>query len=96
MMAMIRGLDPGQSYSRSTRVPVATLADADDMVAKALKKLRNLIGQATGRVRTQKPENTYVVEAVTGITHGNDAILCTVAVTCVGDLADDDEDEVDI
>lgn len=91
IMGQIRALDPGMSFSRSTRISLEQCPAAD--VGKALAKLRNLLNQAVARIRKEDAGSYFRVESVSGITSDNKALIATVAVTRIGD---DDAEEIDI
>lgn len=91
LMGQIRGLDPGQSFSRTKRID---LTDKNRLtVTEALQKLRNLVNQAVGRLRKEEPGSNFRVESTSGLTSDNKAILATVAVTRF-DGPDDEETDI--
>ncbi len=89
MAGQIRALAPGQSFSRTTRI------DLDDKkrltTADALAKLRNLVNQAVGRVRTATGSN-FRVESTVGVTDDKRALLATVAATRMDGEGDEETD----
>lgn len=99
IMAQIRSLTPGQSFSRSKRL---ALEDRNrDTTAEALIKLRNLVNQSVGRARKDEGGSNFRVESVVGVTDDKKALICTVAVTRMGtaaeaDPVEEDDEEVDI
>lgn len=101
LIGQVRALSPGQSFSRSSRID---LASKDRLTtAEALQRLRNLVNQAVGRIRKEEPGSNFRVESVVGVTDDKKAVIATVAVTNMADgktgatLADEDDDEeVDI
>lgn len=88
----IRGLDPGQSFSRSRRIDLTD--KARPTVAEALSKLRNLVNQAVGRIRKEDAGSNFRVESVVGVTDDKKAMIATVCVTRFE--GPDDTEEVDI
>ena len=99
IMAQIRKLTPGQSFSRSKRL---ALEDPNrDTTADALMKLRNLVNQSVGRARKEEGGSNFRVESVVGVTDDKKAMLCTVAVTRMNSAAEadpveNDDEETDI
>jgi hypothetical protein len=90
LIGQIRGLDPGQSFSRSKRID---LADKSRLTtAEALQKLRNLVNQAVGRLRKEEPGSNFRVESVVGITDDKRALITTVAVTRFEGEDDEEQD----
>ncbi len=88
----IRGLDAGQSFSRSRRID---LTDKNrPTVAESLAKLRNLVNQAVGRIRKEDPGSNFRVESVVGITDDKKAMIATVAVTRFDGAGDDEETDI--
>lgn len=95
MAGQIRSLSVGQVFSRSARLD---LTDTDRVpTTDALRKLRNLVNQAVGRVRKENPGSSFRVESVVGLTDDKQVHIATVAVTCFDSAnANDDEDIDDI
>lgn len=90
MAGQIRALAPGQSFSRTTRIDLKDKQRST--TADALAKLRNLVNQAVGRVRTASGSN-FRVESTVGVTDDKLALLATVAATRMDD-GDDEESDI--
>lgn len=91
VMGQLRGLDPGQSFSRSQRLDLTQ--SPPPKTSDALQRLRNLMNQAVGRLRKEQPGSNFRVESAVGITDDKKALLATVAVTR---FEGEDDEETDI
>lgn len=90
MPALVKSLEPGETYSRSKRVEVGSTEARD--LNKVLAKLRNIVNQTVSKARAETGSN-FRVESGVCLTDDKAAHIATVAVTRFGD---EDEDEVDI
>lgn len=89
MPFQIESLKPGESYSRSVRVP---LGEADSAEARhRFARLRNLCNQAAARLRDGKGMQLRV-DAVTAMTNDFKAGIYTVCVTRTDGEEDDGDD----
>lgn len=86
--ALVKGLAPGETFSKSRRVEVGS-KEAKNLNG-VLAKLRNVTNQAVSKIRSETGSN-FRVESGICLTDDKSAHLATVAVTRM-----DDEDEVDI
>lgn len=91
--ALVKGLAPGETFSRSERIEVAS-SHAKDLNG-VLARLRNNMNQAVSKVRRTLDGSNFRVESGVCLTDDKTAHIATVAVTRMDD-GSDDSDEVDI
>lgn len=90
MPALVKALQPGETYARAKRVPVGS-PDAANLNTIA-SKLRNVVNQTVSKARGETGNN-FRVETGIVLTDDRQAHIVTVAATR---FEDEDDDDVDI
>jgi hypothetical protein len=90
LASQLLNLKPGQSVSRSRRIPIIGMVE--DSANEVLGKLRNVMNNAVGRLRAEYDGTNFRVESVVGLTDNKQALVATVVATR---FANDDEGDQD-
>ena len=79
LAAQLLALKPGESVSRSKRVPINE--DYEGNINDILSRLRNTMNNGVGRLRADYEGTNFRVESVVGLTDGRQAMVATVIAT---------------